>query len=956
MKSLFWNSGCLLPFLIVSLSAPAAIVVNGLTDRTRYDGSVTFTVVAEAGFVTSAILDGQPLTVGVPNTTSTVRYHELSVSKTPQAGGATENLTIQFIVRNPERISTEDGIPTWTPPPPVDDAPSAFAGGTLTLVAPPRIPTGLPVPVVTLLRQSDGSPLWLNGTVVSSNFYSSTTRLLRGFGSLVLPPSAVVGTTNFDARVGNLTANAPIEFENTTWTVRSGTLGGSENWGANARVQITSSLTVPPGATLRIGSGSIVALASDVELVVNGGALEIAGTLSDPVLFCPMNAAQPWGGIRLAPSVASRMTGAGSIFTGSGADPGWFNTHAGYSTHRREQACVLVDTGAQANLTNCFFIRLAGQAFHTKSSVLNLTDCLVHRATTSGQINGGSFSALRCGLIEFPDTSANFVDEDNDAIYLVPGGGNTHSMEQCALGFTKDDGVDTGSGRIILRRCWFENTFHEGTSPSTTTHNMEIHDTVFTHCGQGVEQGFGNTTVVMNHCLTLGCMVGIRSGDNYGAPTFTDYSGLITVSNSLSLDNAFQDVWGYEWNSWTYRTDRMNIQKNRFTAANSRHPDNAVWNPAADGALLAAFMPVADSEVGVAITGAHSGSIYEYLGFYDVRLSTFSARPVSVHYAVLGKADPAVPQETTLAQGTLDFLPGQTHKVLNAAFPGVHLFAMVRVALSEPQHAAITSPDLLYFATPPAPSDQVLIPRGATGWSYQALRVEPAGPWEAHDYVETSWMQNKTAPIGFGAIGASGALVTLGTTLSAAEQGPSNDRTRAVYFRHTFDIEDPAMVRTLTLNLMRDDGVVVYLNGKQVGRNNIDTGTTTGGTVAYALLATRALDNAEESTFVGMPVSDELVRALRPGANVLAIEVHQSTATSSDLVLDVELEASFHPPVEDVHGLGHDATGAPYLYWLDPRWVLQSSSDLTAWLPIPTAISPWYLTLEKPIEFYRWAR
>src|SRR5262245_5991754 len=171
-------------------SSLAAIMVNGLTDRARYDGSVTFAIVAENGFTTTATLDGQPRTVGVQDTVDTVGYHELFVSRQPTGGGSNETLTVQFIVRNPERISTEDGIPTFTPPPIVDDAPSAFVGGTLLLVMPSRVPTGLTFPVVTLLRQNDGSPLWLNGTVQMTNFPSGL-RLLRGFGStLVTAPGA----------------------------------------------------------------------------------------------------------------------------------------------------------------------------------------------------------------------------------------------------------------------------------------------------------------------------------------------------------------------------------------------------------------------------------------------------------------------------------------------------------------------------------------------------------------------------------------------------------------------------------------------------------------------------------------------------------------------------------------------------------------------------------------------
>lgn len=103
---------------------------------------------------------------------------------------------------------------------------------------------------------------------------------------------------------------------------------------------------------MRIGPGSVVVLAPGVEVAVSG-AFEINGSLSAPVLFAPSVNGRPWGGIRLTTTAGSRLAGQGVLFTGSGADATWFNTHAGYSTHRREQACVLVDTGAQAFLTNC---------------------------------------------------------------------------------------------------------------------------------------------------------------------------------------------------------------------------------------------------------------------------------------------------------------------------------------------------------------------------------------------------------------------------------------------------------------------------------------------------------------------------------------------------------------------------------------------------------------------------
>jgi hypothetical protein len=42
------------------------------------------------------------------------------------------------------------------------------------------------------------------------------------------------------------------------------------------------------------------------------------------------------------------------------------------------------------------------------------------------------------------------------------------------------------------------------------------------------------------------------------------------------------------------------------------------------------------------------------------------------------------------------------------------------------------------------------------------------------------------------------------------------------YFRKRFDVQDPALLRDLTLRLRVDDGAVVYLNGREVHRSNFD--------------------------------------------------------------------------------------------------------------------------------------
>ena len=84
------------------------------------------------------------------------------------------------------------------------------------------------------------------------------------------------------------------------------------------------------------------------------------------------------------------------------------------------------------------------------------------------------------------------------------------------------------------------------------------------------------------------------------------------------------------------------------------------------------------------------------------------------------------------------------------------------------------------------------------------------------------------------------------------------------------------------MNLLRDDGAVVYLNGVEVMRSNLPTGV-----VSYTTLATSAITGAEESTVYvpGTSVSSLLVA----GVNTIAVEIHQHAGNSSDISFDFEL-------------------------------------------------------------------
>ena len=81
---------------------------------------------------------------------------------------------------------------------------------------------------------------------------------------------------------------------------------------------------------------------------------------------------------------------------------------------------------------------------------------------------------------------------------------------------------------------------------------------------------------------------------------------------------------------------------------------------------------------------------------------------------------------------------------------------------------------------------------------------------------------------------------------------------------------------------MRDDGAVVYLNGTEMYRSNMPNGT-----VSYLTPASTSVGNADETTFF---TSKFTITNLLTGTNIVAVEIHQNNATSSDMSFALELD------------------------------------------------------------------
>ena len=191
--------------------------------------------------------------------------------------------------------------------------------------------------------------------------------------------------------------------------------------------------------------------------------------------------------------------------------------------------------------------------------------------------------------------------------------------------------------------------------------------------------------------------------------------------------------------------------------------------------------------------------------------------------------------------------------------------------------------------------------------------------WKHPDFDDASWFTGQ-ALIG----GRTGTSVGDGIANTVIGIGPLRNGYPTVYFRKEFEVTDADQAISVNVSIIRDDGVIVYLNGKEIYRENMPAGT-----ISYSDFAE---GNADESL---MPNHTHPLAPgdLMEGTNIITIEVHNASAGSSDLGLDLALSI-LKPAGEAILDLSESSTVTARL---------KSGDDWSA----PTAGT---FTLEEPAD------
>ena len=171
-------------------------------------------------------------------------------------------------------------------------------------------------------------------------------------------------------------------------------------------------------------------------------------------------------------------------------------------------------------------------------------------------------------------------------------------------------------------------------------------------------------------------------------------------------------------------------------------------------------------------------------------------------------------------------------------------------------------------------------------WRYVDGSSAPTGSWQNIVFDDASWKLGN-AQFGYGD----------GDEKTVITYGP-NAQSKYItsYYRKSFLVSDPAEIKELKIKLLRDDGAVVYLNGNEILRSNMPSGT-----ISYSTLASVAVSGTEESTFFEFTIDKTYLVA---GTNELAVEIHQAGATSSDVSFDFSLDAILNQQANNATVIG----------------------------------------------------
>ena len=195
--------------------------------------------------------------------------------------------------------------------------------------------------------------------------------------------------------------------------------------------------------------------------------------------------------------------------------------------------------------------------------------------------------------------------------------------------------------------------------------------------------------------------------------------------------------------------------------------------------------------------------------------------------------------------------------------------------------------------------------KGSSWRFYDQGSLDGTG-WQQPSYSVTGWSSGQT-PIGYDNNNQHPDIVT-----------KTQDNLPTYYYRKNFVLSSVAADDEYVLDWVADDGFIVYVNGTEAGRYNMPAGE-----VRYSQYAsTWAHDNPDRGT---MKLDASL---FQQGSNLIAVELHNNSGTSTDIFWDAALSA-----------VTYDKSNVDYVS-TEPEYTLPTSGTVSlraVWEEVPAA-------------------
>ena len=247
---------------------------------------------------------------------------------------------------------------------------------------------------------------------------------------------------------------------------------------------------------------------------------------------------------------------------------------------------------------------------------------------------------------------------------------------------------------------------------------------------------------------------------------------------------------------------------------------------------------------------------------YDVRYSTSPITSNTWHSAIQSTGEPA-PTESGASQSMS----------IGSLTQGVTYYFALTTTDEADNVSALSN---VATGTPNAPvlSNELVLIASNSMWRYLDNGSNQGSTWRAVIFDDSAWFSGE-GKFGYG----------FGDEATVISYGPSSSsKYITTYFRRAFTIDNPDRYTNLLVQLLRDDGAIVHVNGIEVYRSNMPEGPIT-----YVTPATAEVLGSGSYRYYPRVVSPTV---LRPGTNVVAVELHQRSASGTDVSFDLQLSAT----------------------------------------------------------------